>query len=141
MEKHVGKEGLPKESVYRHIFCTHYNYAFFHLLKTSVLYVKGILWLMRKRKRTRERILRIAYIVRKDEAKAETKKRADEDETFMSASFDLQRVLNIPVSDAGPVYCSRKFCVYNLTVYEAIQPNNAYCLLGQKIMEVEGAVK
>lgn len=45
----------------------------------------------------------------------------------MSASFDLQRVLNIPVSDAGPVYYSRKFCVYNLTVYEASQPKNAYC--------------
>lgn len=61
--------------------------------------------------------------------KRKTKKRADEDETFMSASFDLQRVLNIPVSDAGPVYYSRKFCVYNLTVYEASQPNNAYCFV------------
>lgn len=35
--------------------------------------------------------------------------------------------MNIPVSDAGPVYYSCKLCVYNLTVYEACSPNNAYC--------------
>lgn len=59
--------------------------------------------------------------------KRRTKKRADEDEYFVSATFDLQRVLNIPVSDAGPVYYSRKLCVYYLTIYEAGQPNNAFC--------------
>lgn len=71
-----------------------------------------------------------AHIKRKEEANAskeEDKKRANNDKTFVSASFDLQKVLQIPVSDAGPVYYSRKLCVYNLTVYEAALPNKAFC--------------
>lgn len=46
---------------------------------------------------------------------------------FVTASFDLQKVLQIPVSNAGPVYYSRKLSVYNLTVYEAAPPNKVYC--------------
>ncbi|KAJ8869494.1 hypothetical protein PR048_028485 [Dryococelus australis] len=71
-----------------------------------------------------------AHIKRKEGSnisKEDDKKRANIDKTFVSANFDLQKVLQISVSDAGPVYYSRKLCVYNLTVYEAAPPNKAFC--------------
>ncbi|KAJ8886549.1 hypothetical protein PR048_012760 [Dryococelus australis] len=48
------------------------------------------------------------------------------DKTFVSANFDFQIVIQINVSDVGPMYYSRKLYVNNLTVYEAAQPNTAY---------------
>lgn len=80
-----------------------------------------------------------AHITRKD--KANDSKEAESDSTFVSATFDLQKVLQIPMPDAGPVYYSRKLCVYNLTVYEAELPNKGTVSDGMNGMEEGGAVK
>ena len=46
---------------------------------------------------------------------------------FVSATFDLQSVLQIPSSAVSQMYYSRKICVYNLCIYEAATPNNGFC--------------
>lgn len=122
-------EAIPSEGVYRSIFCTQYNMSFFTPSKDKCLICKRY----EEAKEEEKALLKTdyeAHIKRKEEANAskeEDKKRANNDNSFVSASFDLQKVLQIPVSDAGPVYYSRKLCVYNLTIYESALPNKAYC--------------
>jgi hypothetical protein len=128
-QKVYENETVPKEWVYRNIFCTQYNMNFFTPSKDKCLLCKRF----DEAKGEEKLLLQKDYdehILRKKQANAskETdKKRANNDTTFLSATFDLQKVLQIPMSDAGPVYYSRKLCVYNLTVYEAVSPNKAYC--------------
>ncbi|KAI4467944.1 spermatogenesis-associated 4-related [Holotrichia oblita] len=55
------------------------------------------------------------------------KERASADSSFVTVTFDLQSVLQIPCSDVSPMYYSRKLCGYNLTNYEGAAPNNANC--------------
>ncbi|KAJ8868166.1 hypothetical protein PR048_031975 [Dryococelus australis] len=45
----------------------------------------------------------------------------------LRATFGLQSVLQIPVSCDSQMYYSRKIYIYNLTVYEAAHPHQAYC--------------
>lgn len=47
-------------------------------------------------------------------------------EGFLCASFDLQKVLNTPHGDNMLLYYSRKYAVYNFTVYEN-QTRKVYC--------------
>jgi hypothetical protein len=67
---------------------------------------------------------------RKEEAnasKASDKVRTCTNPKSVSATFGLQSVLQIPSSDASALYYSRKLCANNLTVYEAVLPNKAFC--------------
>ncbi|KAK9738745.1 hypothetical protein QE152_g9586 [Popillia japonica] len=59
-----------------------------------------------------------AHLRRKDqaqEAKKADKERAENDNSFMSVTFDLQSVLQIPSSEASWSYYMRKLIMYNLT--------------------------
>ena len=70
------------------------------------------------------------HIERKSEcqsAKTRDKLKACEDKNFFCATFDLQAVLQIPSNDVSQMYYSRKLCVYNLTIYNAAPPNEAFC--------------
>ena len=70
------------------------------------------------------------HIVRHREAqasKAKDKERAQNEEKFTSATFDLQSVLQLPSCANSLLYYSRKLSVYNLTVWEGKEPNNAHC--------------
>jgi hypothetical protein len=60
-------------------------------------------------------------------SKARDKEKTCTNPKFVSATFDLQSVFQIPSSDVSVLYYSRKLCVYNLTVYEAMPPNKAFC--------------
>ncbi|XP_077295738.1 uncharacterized protein LOC143917974 [Arctopsyche grandis] len=60
-------------------------------------------------------------------AKINDKKRATGNPNFVSLTFDLNSVLQIPSADASPMYYSRKVSTYNLTVYESMAPNNVFC--------------
>jgi hypothetical protein len=64
---------------------------------------------------------------RSNASRAGDKERTCSDPKFVSATFDLQSVLEIPSSDVSAPYYSRKLCAYNLTVYEAAPPNKAFC--------------
>ena len=72
-------------------------------------------------------------------AKNEDKLRAINDTSFVSATFDLQSVLQIPSSDVSEMYYSRKLCAYNLTIYESAPPNSAHCFAWTKINGQRGS--
>ena len=42
------------------------------------------------------------------------------DPSIVAATFDLQSILQLPCSDASPLYYKRKRVLYNLTVHEAV---------------------
>lgn len=48
------------------------------------------------------------------------------DDTLIVASFDLQKVLATPCGESMMLYYSRKYAVYNFTVYES-RTQNGYC--------------
>ena len=45
---------------------------------------------------------------------------------FLSVTFDMQSVLQIPCGSVSQLYYKRKLNVYNLTINEAAAPNNAH---------------
>jgi hypothetical protein len=79
---------------------------------------------------------------RKEEAqdvKSADKERAIEEEGFVSATFDLESVLQIPSSPVSVMYYSRKLCVYNLCVYHAAPPNKGFCYCWPEIEGGKGS--
>ncbi|CAG9822207.1 unnamed protein product [Phaedon cochleariae] len=112
---------------YKRIFGEHYNLSFFKPKKD--------LCQICERHKTAENEannneIYESHVMRKKDcyiAKNKDKVRATNDESFVSSTFDLQSVLQIPCSDVSPMYYSRKICVYNLTIYNSAPPNDAYC--------------
>lgn len=107
------KNNLPKEHVYRNIFCTHYNMSFFTPSKDKCLTCIHFEKAIGEDEHKLEKIYE-EHVARKEAAnksKEYDKDRATTDYSFVSVSFDLQKVMQIPVSNAGPVYYSRKVCV------------------------------
>ena len=109
------------ETTYRNFFCKNYNYSFYKpkkdLCSLSFQYDS-------EKYIEKKAIIRQNYedhINRKNDcnlAKEGDKKRAAAEESFITTTFDPQRVLQIPSSDVSQMYYSRKICVYNLTIYE-----------------------
>ena len=127
-----------KESMYRKIFCEEYNLSVFRPKKDQcATCTKYDQWSGEQKERFKEEYE--AHLVRKTEAqdaKARDKAKAvAEKGTFVSASFDLQSVLQIPSSEHSQMYYSRKLCVYNLCIYNQAPPNEASCYCWS---EVEG---
>ena len=59
------------------------------------------------------------YIAKKNSArqeKANDKVKAAADKSVYCVAFDLQKVLDTPSAEAGPLYYKRKLSVYTLTV-------------------------
>lgn len=56
-----------------------------------------------------------------NEEKRSDKERAERDKEFVSVTFDLQAILQIPSDEVGHL------TVYSLTIYENALPNEAYC--------------
>ena len=126
-----------KESLYRKVFCTEYNLSFFHPKKDQCITCAKYKTLVGEEKEAFEQEYE-QHIARKNDAqqsKANDKARATHDDSFVSASFDLQSVLQLPGSAASQMYYSRKLCVYNLCVYNAAPPNDGFCYCW---VEVEG---
>lgn len=134
-------EKVVSEMTYRRYFCEQYNLSFFKPKKDQCVicdsYAKSTSTLGNDEMAKYE-----AHIKRKQEAykaKASDKLRAETDSSFLSASFDLQSVLQVPSSNASPMYYSRKICVYNLAIYEAASPNTGYCFLWSEINGKRGS--
>ena len=111
-----------KCQTYRKIFCTEYNIGFHKPRKDQCLQCETF-----KNAGESEKLeLQAKYdehIKRKQDAQAqkkEDKEKAARDPSFVTATFDLQSVLQIPSSDVSQMYYKRKICVYNFTIYEAI---------------------
>ena len=106
------------EKVYRNIFCENYNYSFHKPKKDQCSLCT--LYLQHKMNGTLTPQMENDYkehLKRKDEARDEKgrdKKRAREDKSFHSCTFDLEAVLSTLV---GEFYYKRKLSCYNLTFY------------------------
>ena len=123
---------------YRRVFCNEYNLSLFRPRKDQCSKCSKFK-MLEGGEREAFRANYEAHLRRKEAA--QTAKAADkvsateEKDTFVSATFDLQSVLQIPSSDVSLMYYSRKLCVYNLCFYSSAPPNDAHCYCWS---EVEG---
>ncbi|KAL4712623.1 hypothetical protein ACJJTC_005444 [Scirpophaga incertulas] len=118
------------EITYRRIFCNNYNYSFFVPKKDQCLvgskYIKAKPDEQLGMKKDYDEHIARKEVCNNEEQK--DKERASKEKYFRCLTFDLQAVLQIPSGFVGQLYYSRKLCVYNLCMYEAALPNNAYGL-------------
>lgn len=137
-------ESVPKieeyvfEITYRRIFGTNYNLSFFKCKKDQCAvcdkYKRGLLIEQKH----------LEHLKRRDEANAaknNDKERATTDKTFLIVTFDLQSVLHIPLSEVSQMYYSMKLCAYNLIIYTAAPPNDAYCYALSELDGQKGSCK
>jgi len=54
---------------------------------------------------------------------------AAQDESCLLTTFDMQNVLQLPVSEVGALYYKRKLVLHNFTVYDNTAPHKAQCYL------------
>lgn len=139
------KEGHNPKSLttYKRIFCQEYNYSFFKPRKDQCpVCVK-----YQSAKADQKAALEITFNEHKqreadaNKSKIYDKERATVEPNFVTATFDLQSVLQIPSSDVSPMYYSRKICGYNLTIYEGAPPNNAYCYTWTELNGARGSLE
>lgn len=136
-----GDTELVSLITYRRIFCKNYNLSFFHPKKDQCLTCSRYQQASPDEKQRLEADYEY-HLRRKNEsqeAKAADKERAKMDESFMSVTFDLQSVLQIPSSEVSLTYYMRKLTMYNLTVYEAAPPNKAFCYCWTEINGKKGS--
>ncbi|CAB3222579.1 unnamed protein product [Arctia plantaginis] len=70
-----------------------------------------------------------AHVKRKQEAnaeKAEDKKKAEQDHSYMSVNFDMEAVLYSPLLLGKPVFYKRKIACFNFTVFDTAT-KQGYC--------------
>ncbi|XP_063225537.1 uncharacterized protein LOC134532706 [Bacillus rossius redtenbacheri] len=141
--KNEGK--MPASQItYRRIFGNEYNMSFYKPKKDRCsLCAKYDNATHEEKLRLQEQYC--AHQKRKEEcntAKSIDKERATTDPSFVSATFDLQSVLQIPSSDVSLLYYSRKLCAYNFTVYEcSTNTNSAYCFAWTEINGKRGSTE
>lgn len=134
------EEPVVSQITYRRIFCQNYNLSFFKPKKDQCIMCNNY-----SDKQLRDENMKTefeAHLKRRDEAnsaKEAHKQRANNDKTFVSVTFDLQSVLQIPASNDSAMYYSRKISVYNLTVYEAAEPHKAYCFAWSELNGQRGS--
>lgn len=119
-----------KISKYKDIFCTEFNIAIHQPKKDQCKYCAEYQNLNEADKETRKGSHN-DHLQRKIEArdeKANDKKLASEDKTFRSYTFDLQAVLYSPCSQASSFFYARKYCTYNLTIYDQAS-HEGHCYL------------
>lgn len=130
---------VPSEKVYRELFCTEYNFAFFVPKKDQCATCSqqslcaGDL---------HKQALLENHIKQKDRAQDEKKKDkeiSDTDKTFRMATFDMQSILQLPTSGEGPLYYKRKLILHNFTIYDSSESNRGFCYLWPETAGKRGA--
>nr|CAI5849169.1 unnamed protein product [Callosobruchus analis] len=139
------KDGhIPRSmTTYKRISCQEYNYSFFKPRKDQCAVCMKYQLAQGEQKAALEQAYS-EHRQREIEAnisKQKDKERATSDTNFVTATFDLQSVLQIPSSDVSPMYYSRKLCGYNLTLYEGAPPNNAYCYTWSEVNGARGSIE
>jgi len=73
------------------------------------------------------------HLRQKDRAQAAEKHHdkaiSGKDDSCLLATFDMQSVLQLPVSDVGTLYYKRKLVLHNFTVYDNNAPHTGHCYL------------
>ncbi|CAG9769714.1 unnamed protein product [Ceutorhynchus assimilis] len=139
------KEGyIPKSiTTYKRTFCQEYNFSFFKPRKDQC----AVCMKYQDANADQKAALEISFNEHKqreldaNESKKFDKERAIKEANFVTATFDLQSVLQIPSSDVSPMYYSRKICAYNLTIYEGAPPNNAFCFTWTEVNGARGSLE
>ena len=70
--------------------------------------------------------------------KSKNNERAWLDNTIIAAMFDLQSILQLPCSEASPLYYKRKLTLYNLTVHKAVSLDG-HCYVWTEVDGRKGA--
>lgn len=117
------------QMTYRRIFCDNYNLAFFRPKKDQCAHCAR--WkTLSPQEKVDEKMEYEAHLKRHEEAqtaKKQDKIKASNDPNFVSVSFDLQSVLQLPSNSVSLTYYSRKLCVYNLCIFDQSAPHEAFC--------------
>jgi hypothetical protein len=143
MAKTYPRKKAVKDHIYRRVFCTEFNLAFFKPKKDLCQLCSRYDQLTG----TDKDDLLVEYndhLVRKascQNAKAEDKAAAIADGTNakLVVTFDLQSVLQIPSTDVSPLYYSRKLSMFNLTIHNANEPHQAFCYCWPEIEGKRGS--
>ncbi len=72
------------------------------------------------------------------ETKEADKLQSQNDSTFITSAFDLQKVLSIPSGDASMFYYKRKLSMYNFTVFD-MGHNVGHCYMWYETLGGRGA--
>jgi hypothetical protein len=129
------QKDIVSEITYRRTFCNNYNYSFFHPKKDQCVLCNRFENSTVEQKADLEHEYN-EHRRRHSEAQEEKrrdKERANTDNTFMSVTFDLQSVLQLPSCDVSLAYYKRKLNAFNFTIYEASAPNNGLCFFWTEI--------
>lgn len=139
---HLFKEMNPelncKESQYRKVFCTNYNFSF-HVPKKDACITCAKYYNSSPEDRCEESYQ--AHLKNKDKAREQKlldKMNAKSDPTLKVFTYDLQSVLNTPCSNVSALYYSRKFATYNNTFYD-LATGDGYCFLWHETEGERGA--
>lgn len=117
---------IVSEKTYRRIFCNNYNYSFFQPKKDLCARCAKYDQAINKNELEAEHSMHLMRKNQCNEAKENDKLRCKNDPAFITCTFDLQSVLQLPSSSVSLFYYSRKICVYNLTIYVG-SGENAHC--------------
>jgi hypothetical protein len=123
---------IPSERVYRSVFCTEFNLSFFRPKKDQCNECTSFYNTQQSDKQYSQlQNDHLKHITQKDRAQQEkrtdkTRMRESNGE-FLTATFDLQSLLQVPSGQTNMLYYKRKLTLYNLTVYDGSQ--NGYCFL------------
>lgn len=120
---------------YRDIFCSEYNIGFHQPKKDQCDECTVFRNLSAEEKQTAEENHN-QHISNKDRARINMQTDKDyaiSDASVCCASFDLQKVLNVPRAHSCSYYYKRKVAIYNFTVYDmASKQGNQHCLVSFK---------
>ena len=107
--------------VYRQVFCTEYNLAFFKP-KNDQCQVCSRYALLTGAEKESMKAEYDEHIVRKNHVKQQRMHMAAafKDNNKFVVTFDLESVLQIPATDVSPWYYTRKLCMNNLTIHNAV---------------------
>lgn len=132
-----------KLNVYKKIFGTEYNLAFYHPKKDQCCLCNRY-----HRTANPDDALKEEYddhMKRKEASfvsKDIDKQRSESDETFLCITMDLQSLLQVPSTSDSLMYYCRKLNLYNLSIYEFKPPeNNAHCIIWTELNGKRGSIE
>lgn len=115
-------KNIASESRYRHIFTSDFN-LFFHKPKKDQCEECAAFEFVPGQKLIEMENDHNKHIINKDYARelmTSAKTKAKQDKTICTATFDLQKVLNVPHSQISVItnLCKRKISIYNFTIFD-----------------------
>lgn len=119
-----------RESMYRHLFCTRFNLAFFKPKKDLCQLCEKFKHANEALQKSMEKEMEIHQ---KNKTEARNKKEADkekakQDKSICAAVYDLQKVLQCPKTENSLAYYKSKLAAYNLSVYD-LATKTGHCFM------------